>query len=393
MLANFPKATWGAYREWWQERETRAEATATTDALGRTCEDLCARVKASIGEGDLSRQLESFFSGGTMLRRARDTVATVEVDDELRTDVLAFVEGFVDDASYSRHDDILEHVRIFARERGPFDGVLGFSTGGSVALSLVATAERRTFDALAPFDGAGGAGFAIVLSPYLPRDPAINALWAPDLPKLQTAAVFAASRDDGLVAAADARALRAHFASAAAEGYEADSDRHTPFVVRSRDDPNAAAIRAFLDRQAKRKEDPVAVDARDLDDAVAAERGAAEGGGRREGVPHLVEGHGRRHGAQAAHGAGDDRRAPLARRLGLLPQRHAGAGRRRHGDRGRPGGRLPAGRGFGLPMLPVESERTERACRLQNLGLGTGAARRGCGIRSRRRRRRRPSRS
>ena len=109
MLANFPKATWRAYREWWQERETRADAT--TDALGKTCEDLCARVKASIGEGDLSRQLESFFSGGTMLRRARDTVATVEVDDELRRDILAFVEGFVDDASYSRHDDILEHVR------------------------------------------------------------------------------------------------------------------------------------------------------------------------------------------------------------------------------------------------------------------------------------------
>lgn len=255
MLANFPFSTWGAYREWWQERETRADATATTDALGKTCEDLCTRVKASIGEGDLSRQLESFFSGGTMLRRARDTVKKVEVDDELRRDILAFVEGFVDDASYSRHDDILEHVRAFARERGPFDGVLGFSTGGSVALSLVATAERRTFDALAPFDGAGGAGFAIILSPYLPRDPAINALWAPDLPKLQTAAVFAASRDDGLVAAADARALRAHFASAAAEGYEADSDRHTPFVVRSRDDPNAAAIRAFLDRQAKRKEE------------------------------------------------------------------------------------------------------------------------------------------
>ena len=73
MLANFPKATWGAYREWWQERETRAAATATTDALGKTCEDLCARVKASIGESDLSRQLESFFSGGTMLRRARAT--------------------------------------------------------------------------------------------------------------------------------------------------------------------------------------------------------------------------------------------------------------------------------------------------------------------------------
>ena len=54
-------------------------------------------------------------------------------------------------------------------------------------------------------------------------------------------------------------ALREAFAPGAAdEPHEADSDRHTLFIVRARDDPNVAAIRAFVDRQTKRKEEHAA---------------------------------------------------------------------------------------------------------------------------------------
>lgn len=258
VLNNFPKARWGAYREWWQERETMGASAADDAALEATLEPLVARASAALGAGaPLVEQLASYRSGGTLLGQVPATLAGLPADvgdASLKDDCRAAVAEALAASAYKRHPAILAHLKKHIYEHGRFDGLLGFSTGAALAFALLASAERdaAALD-VAPLPRAGGLGFAMLLSPYVPRDPALAELWAPGTPLLQTRTLLAAAARDRVVPAADARAIRALFAADAVVAVEDAGDRHAVFPVRNASDPNVIAIREFLHAQLERK--------------------------------------------------------------------------------------------------------------------------------------------
>ena len=71
----------------------------------------------------------------------------------------------------------LEFIRQLNAEKGPFDGVLGFSQGGCLAAILCAQKGLNHEDCILP-----GLKFGVVLSGFMPADPLVKALFDTPVP-------------------------------------------------------------------------------------------------------------------------------------------------------------------------------------------------------------------
>ena len=143
---------------------------------------------------------------------------------------------FVD---YAYKDAALAHVAgLLAAAAPPFDGLFGFSQGGSLAAWVAALQQRGE---LSP-PSAAPLRFVWLQSARAPRDPSCEGLFSPPL---ATPCFVAYNEDDTAVTPHETRALLAHLAAPTVVHRE--SGGHAPMSVQRRP-ADGEALRAWLQR-------------------------------------------------------------------------------------------------------------------------------------------------
>ena len=125
----------------------------------------------------------------------------------------------------------------------PFDGILGFSQGGCLAMWLATLQQRGMLDARVP-----PIKFLVIQSSRLPKDHSCVGLFDASLPKIALPAFVSLNEDDGAVRPDETRALIAQLEKAVV--VQRPRGGHSLMSVRSRGDADAAhSLRSFLQAQ------------------------------------------------------------------------------------------------------------------------------------------------
>ena len=138
-------------------------------------------------------------------------------------------------ARYAHFDEAIAAVTdALARASPPFDGLLGFSQGGSLALQVVAMQRAGTLLRPCP-----PVRFVWIQSSRLPRDPACGGLFSPPL---RTPALVTYHDDDTSVRPEETRHLIEHLISPTV--LHRPKGGHSLFSCR--EEAGASAVRAFF---------------------------------------------------------------------------------------------------------------------------------------------------
>ncbi len=100
----------------------------------------------------------------------------------------------------------IDKIKAMIRDKGPVDGVFGFSQGACLAGALCAGLER---DAKAP-----NLRFAIMVGGFVPRDAKLRELYPRDGAGLRVASLHVSGAKDAMVPPAASKALETRFAGA-----------------------------------------------------------------------------------------------------------------------------------------------------------------------------------